>query len=204
MLPEVEKFFKAYNDTTPMTIEEFQVEMDTAYAKLRQEVLDHPRSGHYSRLREFSYVVEGAAEGNFEARKTRAWADLEKETEDPIAKYLASSHASALRSDYSEYVQDVLKMLPATLEELDSHANEHGWCDRYDSIVLRVQRAGHLPSDDFVGDSKTRQNLRDFFGEFTVRRVNIRKLFSLVDEIIAEETAKKPVTETVAAEADAS
>lgn len=189
MLPEVEKFFTTYNDNSPMTPEEISESLDNAYADLRKTIQENGNNNYYA-MRKFEKAVDETTSKNHAGRRTKAWTALAAETEDAMVKYIAGGE-HYLRNDYPDYLMSLLKLLPASLEELDNFANENGWCSDYDNYVMRAQRSGHLPADGFVGDSEARKELRAFFAEISVRRVNVRKLFSLVDKIVAEAVADK-------------
>lgn len=79
----------------------------------------------------------------------RLYAELHKvddlsifaESSDPLVAWIGKNCR-----DYAEYAVEVLKILPATREEIEEIGTVNGWCSTWGRFVERADAAGVLPA----------------------------------------------------------
>lgn len=64
------------------------------------------------------------------------WAGLKK-SEDPLIAFIGRECGSHI-----SYAEEILKVLPTTLEHMREIANERSWCSEWDEFVAKARREG--------------------------------------------------------------
>jgi hypothetical protein len=191
MLPEIEAYFAAVT----ITPEQIREKLDAIAAKYRE---DYGTENNWSDYTFRNYRDACQQVNSTTAREVRrgAWDKL-KESEDPLVRYIAEN----LR-DFSEHAEEVFKILPATLDELDQLAAAKSWCSDWDRYVRAAQRAGVLPEAE--SPTEAEKALYTWFGHsVTSDRAHRRTLKVLVRAVVAEALAAATATEDTAEKTDA-
>lgn len=179
MLPEVEAYFQAITVTPEQIqkkLEEVRKKYDERYGNLDEWTA--------SIFRDFLYACNDVKAGASKDQISAAWSELKK-SENPQVKYVAENFSSYHR----EHAEEVFKILPATVTELDQLAVDKGWCDDWDRFLARAQRDGVV--ENHPPRSAEREELSRWFrNNMTSDRQSMRQLMSLVNAIVAAEAPK--------------
>lgn len=144
MLPEIEKFLDAH--------EAIKTEVNKAYDEYRGS---YSLTGEeYTRRRDAYFEVR---EGQYD-RRDKLVKELLEATDDKLVRFIVQSYLS----DYANQAIKVLKVLPATLDELDELAVREGWCGVWTDAVDEAVEAGAIeitPLDN--AKRKVRRYLRN-------------------------------------------
>lgn len=144
MLPEVEKYladFKAAN----RAFETWHTEIHHTCPESRYR---NTPGDYYTYTSEYeawqrAYYEEETKQREIQrARQLTAREEMVATTKDPVVKYLVEK----LMDDYPGYVGEVLPILPATREELESLANSGEWCSEFDTLLEQATKAGVIPA----------------------------------------------------------
>lgn len=144
MLPEVEKYlaeFKAANQA----YETWSVEIHRTCPENRYSTAP---GEYYMYTPEYeawqdAYHTEDRKQREIQReRQFTAREEMVATTKDPVVKYLVEK----LMDDYPGYVGEVLPILPATREELESLANSGEWCSEFDTLLEQATKAGVIPA----------------------------------------------------------
>lgn len=136
MLPEVERYF--------VDRDKIQKEFDTW------------RQGCDDKQPPYSYVSGSeypawATQYHEEARKWNAKLNkahhercekLRTETTDPMIPWMIDN-----LGDYTSYMDDVLQILPATIDQIEELANANNWCGEFDTFLGQAIATGVVKAD---------------------------------------------------------
>jgi hypothetical protein len=83
-----------------------------------------------------------------EARAAAMEAAIEQlaQAADPLVRWIAQN----CLPDFDYQANKVLALLPASMDELDALASEHGWCEIWDDFKNDAHKAGVLPGQGLV------------------------------------------------------
>jgi hypothetical protein len=111
---------------------------------------------------------------------------LHEKTQDPMIKWMMEQ----LSTVYGRYVDTVLKILPATRDELEVLANREDWCGEFDEFMQQATDAGVIPPRNDPWDVS---EILDWIGsEFDVYpRRHHREIQGMVNKIVQKALAEK-------------
>ena len=99
--------------------------------------------------RDYQAIEKTWAESTERLREAKEAALEElKKSADPLVVWIVTN---AMPS-FPEHAEIVLGVLPATREELDALAVEHGWCSDWERYMLSAERAGVLPAREAMAE----------------------------------------------------
>lgn len=119
-------------------------------------------------------------------RKARAI--LLEETEDPTIKWMLTD----MRKGYWSYVEQVLPILPATRDELETLANEGDWCSEFDGFLEEATNAGIVaPLDAMYDATEIAEYIAAEYGGYArTHRMEIQRMVTkIVKKALAEQAA---------------
>lgn len=140
MYPEVIEYFD-----TISKIEDANREWENEQARLRPRY-DYSLSSNSDYHEKYNawadaYSDESRKRTAKTNRTTReAMATLREKTSDPMVSWMMEH----LATGYGGYVNSVLKILPATRDELETLANSEDWCDEFDNFMAQATEAGAI------------------------------------------------------------
>jgi len=147
MHASVEKYFAA--------IDSAQKEYEAAVA-LRDETYSQQGA-----------AVRAAARKQGDAKTGESGLAILRDSEDPLTVWIAENAMIG----FPEHAEIVLRALPATREQLDALAVEHGWCTDWERYMQMAERAGVLAKREPLleeGEQMLKW-LRDNYGTDAVR-----------------------------------
>ena len=129
-------------------------------------------------------VAQDAAQRTWTVATNEAWNAL-KSAADPLVSWIVDNC-----KDYQSQALEVLKALPATVEELDKLAADEDWCQIWDNFRAQAARDGAI---DVPAIPSARLALRRWVEEESCRlsHDDAAILNRLVDAIVAEEGASE-------------
>lgn len=164
MLPEVETFTAAYNEA--------HTTYNDAYEALRKEY-----NGLYGIDREPFYNKCSELERARNEKIVAAWNALGEST-DPVVKFIAENC-----QNYASEAIEVLKALPATLDQLEKVADELDWCGVWGRFVDRAIEAGVFGDEGRI--SAEYRVLKNYLtDDFGLSRRQYVKVESMVGDIV--------------------
>jgi hypothetical protein len=188
MYPEVEEYAKA--------VDEAQAEYDAAYV-LAGSNYNENVSGLRGLERDKMYqdfnTERRALQNIRRAKIDLAWARLGL-SGDPLLRWIATQVDASYRPDHAD---KIVRMLPATLDQMRKVAQENEWCSDFTMFVDRAIAAGVL--DD--GRTPERRALETWVRDnWNARYIDV--VNNLVDAILQAEAqsvvdARKPEAEPV-------
>lgn len=136
LLPEVQAYITAV-DTAVRAARETRVALETKYS-------DAFRDGDYygtekSELRAAHHRERNAAYQTRQVATNEAWNRL-TQSSDPLVRFIAENC-----KEYQGYAIQVLKLLPATVDQLDELAENQDWCQIWGQFRDRAVEAGVMP-----------------------------------------------------------
>lgn len=114
---------------------------------------------------------------------------LRAKTKDPMAVWMIDN-----LPDHWEYVEKVLPILPASREDLEDLANEHDWCNEFDSFLDQATEAGVVPPLDVKYDaSDLIEWVADKYGENEreIRHAIQSRVNAMVEKALAIQNNEK-------------
>jgi hypothetical protein len=185
MYPEVIEYFDAKSEMANK-IEEFEREQRRLQPRYSYTEEDSSYHRKYSEWSEKYYEGQRklSAEQNKVNREARN--TLRTKTKDPMIHWMIDK----LSGGYGGYVDSVLKILPATRDELETLANQDEWCSEFDEFLGQATEAGVVPPADQAYDA---QEIIDWVSdEFDVygRRYR-RDIQVMVNRIVEKALAEK-------------
>ena len=116
--------------------------------------------------------------------QNEAWNALTQSSE-PLVRFIAENC-----KDYQSYAVEVLRVLPATVDELDELADDQDWCHIWNQFRDRAVEQGLFGEIPKPSEARIAMNtwLREDYG---MGRESYNKLNRLVNAVVAEEGASK-------------
>ena len=177
MLPEVAVFIEA-RDRAEETYRAARERVDAKYLAAVEGLDYHSeeRRGQQSSANR----ERDAVWAQHRVSTNEAWNKL-TQSSDPLVRWIAENC-----KEYQTYALDVLKVLPATVDELDELAQDEDWCNIWDQFRDRAVKAGVIPGAKPL--SPARQALLDYVNNYCcgLSRARRKRLTALMDGLVAE------------------
>jgi len=177
MYPEVEAYLKGhevaagtYSRTVRAARNTYNQRTDSSYG---------PRTQHWD---VYNLAVAEALK-LYDSAKCAARDALSRHS-DPVVQFIVEHSLSG----YPNQSELILRALPATFQELQEIAEEHDWCDDWDSFVDEAAEAGVYPKAFPISTLPRRALIRWVKSEYDWEVGEIQKLHVLLDQVVAEES----------------
>lgn len=141
MIPEVEAYFFAMQNTDEYDRAVNQAETDNPLPRWSVTLTDAKRAEYYAAEGKRQDAMR-KADHDWKERQGQAL-DALKNSNDPLVRWIAQ-HVG-VRGDYRRYVDYVLRALPMTREELEEFGEQQGLGSGYRLLVEAAGQAGVLP-----------------------------------------------------------
>jgi small-conductance mechanosensitive channel len=130
----------------------------SAYEKAVNEANEANSDGLNYALRDARARVASA---NRALALIETWAELKK-SEDPLVAFIGRECGQ-----HTSYAEEILKVLPTTLDHMREIAREKGWCSEWDEFVAKARREGVIePMTDQELISEMMEKLRGRYGVY--------------------------------------
>ena len=132
----------------------------------------------------------------YKARVTEAWYKI-AEVDDPLISWIVANCR-----DYKDEAIKVLKILPATSEQLQELAKQHNFCTSWDNLVKHAQAAGVYP----LADHETVEYfaiIKWFRDNWNSNASYVRQFTEQMDKLIEASVAKAKELDAAKAVAEA-
>lgn len=131
MLPEVQEYFD---------------EVERA-AKKRDQLINEARA-KYDQWSDNYYFATNAANDDFAVAKNMALRNLRATTKHPVVRYMATHPDIAGNAYHWRHAEQILRILPATIPEIEKLAEKGSWCIVWNQFRNEALKRGAL--DDYV------------------------------------------------------
>ena len=171
MLPQIEKYFA--------DIKTAEDEYDKTCATAATELRAAPESGYNTIASRIYDATVEHAQNIKEIKIDGTWEALKKD-QDPAVAWIAIHCAG-----YKEHADEVLRILPATVDQLRQFRTNKGWCSDYTNFLERAIDDGVLgPADP----NRLRESLTSWFrNNFSSHRPYAEELERRVAAIVKAE-----------------
>lgn len=183
LLPEVQAYITA-KDEAERAGREAERALTAKYRDAHNDVGSSYYSDAKRELRNEHNREQDAAYQTSRIAINEAWNKL-SQSSDPLVRWIEENC-----KEYQGYAIQVLKALPATLEELDALAEGEDWCNIWDQFRDRAVEAGVMPGYTPLSAARhavfqqiTKESC-DHLGPAAKRRIN-----ALLDALLAEAAA---------------
>lgn len=134
--------------------------------------------------REPYYEMSRTITKDYHAALDAAWETLEDST-DPVVQFIYKNC-----KDYRAESTEVLKVLPATLDEIENLAITSDWCGVWDDFREKAVESGVFGEAGKM--SAARSALKNYLiNDYGMSRNNVRRVISMVNDIVTEALAEK-------------
>jgi hypothetical protein len=169
MLTEVETYIKAIADA------------DAAHDAGHAEVSNALRQNAITATER--HAADAPICENYRVAVNTAWNTLGNSTDDKMIKFMVA-HCK----DYQGHAVMIMKLLPATADQVREYAENQGWCHIWDQFYAQAVAEGVVPGEPAV--SVARKALMEWFRyNYSTDRGNMRTLLAHVDAVLAEAQA---------------
>lgn len=141
MLPEVEAYFAVMGDNDDNYNAMRQAERDNPVPNWSVSLSKEERDAYYAADNKRQAAVR-KVNHDWKERQAQALQGLYK-SENALVSWIGKN--SAARREYPQHVDEVLKALPMTREEMEEFGELKGWCSEYNRFLRLAERAGVLP-----------------------------------------------------------
>ena len=177
MYPDVQEYFK------------IEAEAEETYAAGEKAALERYNEGNSTtsdrdqrnRVRVRYNAVTRALQGLRDATIDLAWADLQ-DSDDKLVSFIARNCGS-YRRDSEPYALVILKLLPASLEQIKQTAVEGNWCSVFDQFMQQAIQEGVIEDPR----SPARRELERWVSGNFGGRYWTNNIVPLVEQIVAQE-----------------
>lgn len=140
---------------------------------------------------EYRSAISASADEVVKAKR-EIWDALKGKTNDRLVEWMLDNCAQ----DYPEHTLQVLETLPCSLQELNTMAENNGWCDVYKGFIRQARRDGVIePEADDLGTDEMRAFTHYVEYNLTRDRRTNEKLRALIGDIVKAELTKAGVTQ---------
>lgn len=184
ILPEVRRYLDAW-DAELSRLDKMRDELDNL---LHERGLSEEKMTAYLTARDAYYEA-------YEKRDQvhdELTATLRAETEDQIVKFIAGKWLDV----YPDESIEVLKILPATVDEMCALARENGWCSSWDVALSAAIEAGVIEQTPAWN---VKRELRELLTDSMYAR-DANRALELVDQLVELSVAEALKTSDVVAE----